>query len=299
MINSLDPLSSRFLANLNRIQERSQRAERQISSGLRVEKASDAPEQVEQILRLRTRVDLNLQTQTNLARVESQVNVAESTMREAVTIVERARVLATQTATTGAPNRQAIADEVRQLHDRLISLAGASSEGRYVFGGDGATTAPYIADSSSPNGAALVSGSTTNSMVAVDENHTGFSVFRTASEIFDAPGSANVFKAMEDLAQALSADSESQVQTAVPGIRSALDHLNQQLAFFGGAQNRVTAALDSAKKNSVTLRAELSRLQETDLPAAILELNSAKVHHETALMAQSKTPRSTLFDYLG
>ena len=121
MLNGLDAQSTRFLANLNRIQERSQRAERQIATGLRVEKASDSPDEVGEILRLRTRVDVNVQTQTNLSRVSAQVNTAEAGVREAVAIVERARVIATQAATSGATTRTTLALETRQLHDRLLA----------------------------------------------------------------------------------------------------------------------------------------------------------------------------------
>ena len=122
MINGYDPSAPRFLADLGRIQDRMQRAERQISSGLRVQTASDAPEQVLQILRLQTRIEANTQVQTNLTRVQTQVNTAEAAMREAVAIVERARVLAAQNATTGAINRKGMAIEARQLHDQLIAL---------------------------------------------------------------------------------------------------------------------------------------------------------------------------------
>ena len=144
-----------------------------------------------------------------------------------------------------------------------------------------------------------MSGAATNSGLVADERNTTFSVSRTASEIFDAAGSSNVFKAVEDLTKALAADNQSDVQAAMSGIVSSLSHLNQQLAFYGNAQNRITSAIDSAKKNTVALHSDLSKLQETDLPAAILELNAAKIHHEAALMSQAKIPRSTLFDYLG
>jgi flagellin-like hook-associated protein FlgL len=126
-----------------------------------------------------------------------------------------------------------------------------------------------------------------------------FSVSRTASEVFDAPGAANVFRAVEDLQKALNTDNETNVQGTISAIVSATTHLNQQLVFYGNAQNRVRSASESAKKNAVQLQKDLSVLQETDLPAAILELNAAKVHHEAALMSQAKMPRSTLFDYLG
>lgn len=299
MVNGFDPSAPRFLADLGRIQDRMHRAERQISSGLRVQSASDAPEQVLQILRLQTRIEANTQVQTNLTRVQAQVNTAEAAMREAVSIVERARVLAAQTATTGAVNRKSMAIEARQLHDRLIALSGVTAEGQFVFGGDGATAPPYLADSSEPHGVRFNGSSTTSSSLVMDENHVTFEVSKTATELFDAADPDSAFRAINDLVAALANDSETDVQAAMPKITSALDHLNRQLTFYGNAQNRVTSAFEAAKRNSVTLNKDLAELRETDITAAILDLNSAKLHHDTALSARASTPKSTLFDYMG
>jgi flagellar hook-associated protein 3 FlgL len=299
MLNGFDPLSARFLADLERIQDRSLRAERQISSGLRVETASDDPQAVMEILRVKTNLEMNSQVQANLGRVQTQVNAAESAMREAVSIMERARVLGAQNSGTTATNRPGMAAEAEQLHARLLALVSTSSEGRFVFGSEDLQAPPYVADSTQPNGVRLVAASRVNSMVVADENQTTFSVSRTASQLFDATGPENAFQAIQDLVTGLANDSGADVSAAIPKIVAALDHLNRELAFHGAAQNRVKDALNSASKNSVALRADLSRLQEADLPAAILALNTSRLHHETALAAHSKAPKSTLFDYLG
>src|SRR4051794_33837993 len=137
MVNGFDSTAPRFLADLGRIQDRIERAQRQISSGMRVESASDAPEQVLEILRLKSRLETNTQVQTNLARVKTQVDTAEAAMREAVSLVEEARVLGVQTGTTGALNRPVLAAQAQQIHARLLALVGTSAEGRSVFGSDG------------------------------------------------------------------------------------------------------------------------------------------------------------------
>lgn len=299
MLNGFDPSAPRFLADLERIQERSLRAERQISSGLRVETASDDPGSVMEILRVRSRLQVNEQVQTNLARVQAQVNTAERTVRDAVSIMESARVLGAQNSGSNAPNRPAMAVEARQLHERLLALVGVSAEGKYVFGSDGLQAPSYVADASEPNGVRLVAPSRVNSSVVADENLTTFSVSRTASDLFDAPGAANAFQALRDLETALANDSEDEVSAAMPKLVAALEHLNRELTFYGTAQNRVTASINSASKNAVTLKSELSRLQDADIPAAILELNTARLHQETALSAHARVPKSSLFDYLG
>ena len=90
MLNGFDPLAPRFLADLERIQERSQKAERQISSGFRVETASDDPDAVVEILRLGARLATNTQVQTNLTRVKSQVDASEAAVRQAEKAERRA-----------------------------------------------------------------------------------------------------------------------------------------------------------------------------------------------------------------
>jgi flagellar hook-associated protein 3 FlgL len=299
MSHGFDPLTSRFLVDLERIHDRAFRAERQIASGMRVETASDDPQAVMEILRVKSRVEMNTQVQTNLGRVQTQVDSAESAMRQAVAIMERARVLGVQNGGTTAVNREGMASEAEQLHARLLALVSTSSEGRFVFGSDDLQAPPYVADSTEPNGVRLVAASRVNSNVVVDENQTTFSVSRTASELFDAAGDENAFQALTDLTAALAADSGDDVSAAMPKIIAALDHLNRELAFYGAAQNRVKDALDSSRKHAVALKADLSRLQEADLPAAILALNGARLHQETALSAHSQMPKSSLFDYLG
>lgn len=299
MMNGFDPLAARFLVDLDRIQSRSHKAERQISSGLRVETASDSPEEVVEILRLRSGLEANGQVQMNLARVQTRVNTAEKAVQEAVAIMERARVLAAETGTAGALNRAAAAEETSQLHARLLALVSTSASGQFVFGSDGSAVSPYVADATQPNGVRLVAATRTNTVVVSDENQTTFSVDRTASDLFDAPGAANAFQALQDLKNALNSDSEVDVRAAMPKIDASLDHINRQLSFYGHAQNRITNAYDSARKNAISLKTRLGNLQDADLPAAILELNATKLHTETALAAHAKARRSTLFDYLG
>ena len=299
MLNGFDPSAPRFLADLDRIQERSMRAERQISSGLRVESASDDPGQVIEILRLKSRLNNNSQLQTNLTRVQSQVNAGEAAMRQSVSLLERARTLAAENASTGAPNRPTMALEARQLHDQLVALVSTAAQGQYVFNGDGAEVAPYVSDWTQPSGVRFVGTSTTNSALVTDENGTTFSVSRTASELFDAAGDNNAFQALFDLTKALENDSEADIAAVAPKIATVLDHLNGQLAFYGNAQNRVTAAIDSAGKSSTAMKADLSGLEEADIPAAILELTSSKVQLDAALSAHAKSVKSSLFDFIG
>ena len=57
------------------------------------------------------------------------------------------------------------------------------------------------------------------------------------------------------------------------------------------------AALENGRLRGIAR--QLSELRDADLPAAIMELNQAQFHKETALSARGKYPQLSLFDYLG
>ena len=66
MVTNLSPSSEAFMANIDRVQRKVEDATRQVSSGKRVNVASDAPNEVDTILQLHTDEVRNAQIQENL-----------------------------------------------------------------------------------------------------------------------------------------------------------------------------------------------------------------------------------------
>src|SRR5262245_15246464 len=148
MINSINSSADNFLLNIDRIQSRAERAQRQLSSGLRVSKPSDDPDQVGNILQLSSALARNEQIGRNLDQVKSEVDTAERALSSAVSTVEQASVIAAHGAnfTLSASERAGLAQQVQDLLDRLIANANTSIAGRYLFAGDSDQTAPYSLD---------------------------------------------------------------------------------------------------------------------------------------------------------
>ena len=82
-------------------------------------------------------------------------------------------------------------------------------------------------------------------------------------------------------------------------MKTAEIHLNSQLTFHGTVQNQVAAATDFAYKQELRLKTSLSELEDTDMSAAILELNQGMYQQEVALTTKSRLVTRTLFDYIG
>jgi flagellar hook-associated protein 3 FlgL len=305
MIKGLDSYSEKFLADLSKIQERTARIQREISSGFRVSKSSDAPDQVMNIVQLRSDIERAMTIQTNLDRVDAEVNTAEAAVRVSVQLLERAKVLAAQTASTNATNRVGIAIEVQGLHDQLANLTRTTAEGRYVFSGDLDSQHLYDVDWSQPGGVTRLAQAT-NTRTIEDVHGGRFSVSRSAHQLFDArdsvtdaPLTENAFVALHELGQALLADDAQAVSAASPKIEAALEHLNRELTFYGHSQNRIDSSLTLTKNSLIERKKALGLARDTDITQALSDLNMNTVHHQTALAAHANLPTSSLFDYLG
>lgn len=303
MINGLDVQANRFLSDLRRVQERQDKVQRALGSGIRVNRASDAPERVVDVLKLRSEIERMTATGVNLDRATAEVDSAEAAVRVMVQIVERARVLAAQTATDTAQNRKVVAIEARQLHDQLVSLTGTASESRFIFSGDMDQQQLYRSDWSQPGGIVRLAQAE-NTRVLEDATGTRFSISRSAHQILDPrkPDGTftddNVFQALYSLGVALENDDVAGVRTAAGLLAAAVDHLGQETTFYGHAQNRVRDAITLSSNALIARRKELGEAQDTDIAEALIELNLSKIHQDAAMGAQARRPTTTLFDFL-
>jgi flagellar hook-associated protein 3 FlgL len=305
MIQNLSATAERFLLDLTRIQKSIAASSGQITSGLKVQQPSDAPDQIGEILQLRSSIQKNDQILTNLGRVQSENQTASSTLETATRIVERARVLASQAASSNqtADSRAIIATEVQSLLEELVSASNTMAEGRYVFSGDQDGSASYAVDLSDPEGVTQLVETTATRRVE-HPSGTTFTASRTAAEIFDlrntdgTAADANVFAAVNGLRVALAANDQTGIDTALSNLRAAGDHLNESLSFYGSVENKISEAIDYGNRYAVQLKTELSGREDADVVTAILELESAKTSQEAAYAARAQMPTGSLFDYL-
>jgi flagellar hook-associated protein 3 FlgL len=301
MISSLDAAALSFLNGMNQIQQRAQRAQQEMTTGLKINSVSDAPDQIAGLWATRSQLDQATQTDTNLARVKTEVNTAESTISSAVTLVERAQTLASQgdTGTTSAQSRQDIAGELGGILQQLVSTANTTVEGRYIFAGDSDQQAPYSIDLTQTDPISAYQGSATTRQIQGADGTT-FSIAKTAQDIFDNPnGQQNIFAAINNMRVALLNNDQAAMDAAMPNVQSAGTYLNQQLAFYGETQNRVTSETDFASNYETQLKTQLSGIEDADLTQAITEMQQAVTQQTAALSSRAKLPKTSLFDFLG
>ena len=300
-IDTLRANDQEFLSGLRRIQGRIAKAQREITSGRRINTVSDAPTELSGLLSLRSDLARVEQIGTNLGRVKNEVDRGEQVLAAAVKLGERARVLGAQGANTTTPtaSRKALAGELNVLLEQMVTLSNSTVEGRYIFAGDNDQSQPYQIDPAPPNPISAYGGGAATRQVLHPSGST-FGAAKTADEIFDNPDAAkNVFASIRALRDALEADDEAAINAALPGVDSSGQHLIEMQASYGAFQGRVEEALKASREASVRIQAQLSTVEDADLSESILELQQGVRDQEAALQARSKVPRGSLFDYLG
>jgi flagellar hook-associated protein 3 FlgL len=306
MISNLDGASELFLANLNRIQGQIADANRLVSSGKKIATASDAPDQIEPLLQLRAESRKNAQIQSNLTLAGADAASADSAIAGAIKLMDRARVLAAQGAssTLDASGRQSLADEVQALLEEMVSYSQTAVQGRYIFSGDLDSVASYQVDAAAPTG---VTQANTSDATRRIENPAGgsFAASLTAQSIFDTRNgdgtvaADNVFAALHSLRSALLANDPAAVTQTIGSLQSASDRLNSSEAFYGVVQRRISQARSYAESYSIQLKTQSGEMEDADIAAAATQLTQSNTQLQAALQMRAKLPNHTLFDYLG
>jgi flagellar hook-associated protein 3 FlgL len=302
MIRQLDSQSERFLDDLRRTQQRADRAQREISSGRRLNAVSDDPGQVAKLIEARAELRRAEQARASLGLVKGEVDTAEAVLREAVSALDRIQVLGAQGANTNmsADNRRTIAGQVSSLLAQLVDATRTSVAGRYLFSGDADGAAAYTFDPlQQPYPVSAYQG-TASTREILHPSGTRLAVARTAQQIFDdADPARNVFQTVNNLRLALEADDTAAIAAAMAELKTASAHLNNELAFYGAVQSQVDQAVSFAGAQQLRLRTQISGIEDADVTGAILELQQARFQQESSLSARAHAGRRSLFDYLG
>ena len=160
----------------------------ELSSGEAVSIPSDDPSAAVVIETLQQQLSDNTQYGDNVTAAQNQLSDADTTLGSLTTLLTQAvsTASANVSSTEDATGRAAAADTVDSIYNQVASTANTSYDGSYLFGGDTANSAPYVA---TPYGFQYnASGSTlsaqTDTFATLNYQVTGAAVFGGLSASF-------------------------------------------------------------------------------------------------------------------
>lgn len=304
MLAGVSGFNGSFLADLNATENRISQLNKQITSGVRVNQASDDPAAIASILETQSGIDRATQAQANLQQASTVASIADGALANAANLLDQLRSLAAQGAsgTATAATRTTLSEQVKAIEEQLVSIANTQVEGRYIFGGDDPATQPYTFDWSVAGG---VVQNNTAANTATVSNASGGSIVAglTAQQIFDSPAgtaaSSNIFQSVYALGQALASNDQAGVQAAALALPDAVAQLGQATTHYGNTESWLAQASDAASASLVSLQQTLSSLRDTDVAQAATDLTLAQTALQAALAAHGTLNVRSLFDYLG
>jgi flagellar hook-associated protein 3 FlgL len=306
MISGLSASNQQFLASMNILQNNLSQTDEQLSSGLSVNQASDAPQSIQDIFVTRSELGQANQTVQNLTTINGQVQAAGSAVQSSIQLLNQAVSLGTEGASTSTTlsTQQNLAAQVQALQAQLVAISNTEVGGVYVFSGDASGSPAYQVDTSSPTGVDPLITPQQSTLQIAGPTGVTFQVSMTAQDLFDQqdssgnPTANNAFAALNGLVQALQSGNTSNITEAVSTLQGASGYVNEQTSFYGAAENNVSSALDLAQKFQTQDQSELSGLEDANATTLAVQMTQESTSLDAAMAAEAHKPTTTLFDYL-
>jgi flagellar hook-associated protein 3 FlgL len=306
MISGLSAANDQFLASMNILQNNLSQADEQLSSGYRVNQASDAPQSVQDIFETRAELGQDNQTIQNLNAIQGQVQAGDTGLQSAIQLLNQALSLGTEGAntTSSTSSQQTLASQVQAIEAQLVAISNTEVGGVYIFSGDASGSPPYQVDTSSPTGVDRLITPQQSTLQIAGPSGVTFQVSMTAQDLFDQrdsndnPTANNAFAALSGLTQALQSGNTTNIAQAVNVLQGATNYVNSQTGFYGAAENQISSALDLAQKFQTQDQTHLSTLQDADATTLAVQVTQASTALNAAMSAEAHMPTTTLFDYL-
>lgn len=156
----------RAATELRRQQMESLRFQAQLTAGTRLDRPSDDPKVLPTYLGAHRDVGRIKNVLTTLGLVKQQVAGAHEAVRQAQSILSESKVLASSVHQVTEPaERQAIAQQIDNLLDRMLAIGNESGEYGYLFSGASPDIQPFV---EGPDGSIQYVGGNEASQVQVD-----------------------------------------------------------------------------------------------------------------------------------
>jgi flagellar hook-associated protein 3 FlgL len=285
-------IHTRVLANLQRNIAKSEKIQDQLSSGKQITRPSDSPTGTISSMQLRTESRANEQYVRNADDGLGWLSSVENTLSTTSALINRVRDLTVQGLNSGSnspASNEALASEIDQIRESLISLANTKYLDRPIFGG---TTAGQLAYE--PDGTFVGNDGQTMRTVAAGSK---VRIDTSGPEAFGT-GDTQLFTVLKGISDNIRAGDTTELANSLGKLDSGANVLRTALSEIGSRYNRITHAKESAQDRLLSVTSQLSDIEDIDLPKTIMEMQLQQTSYQAALAATAKVIQPSLIDFL-
>lgn len=270
----------------------------QISTGQALNKPSDNPASVTQVMALSSQAKQLTSWQNNADAAKSWLGIANSTANNVLGTLQAARSLLLQASNQGAQSATtftALGTQLKGVSANLLSLSNTQYAGRAIFAGTSASTQAYDASGN------FLGNADTPSTVIGPGTGMGQSVNLSApaTAIFGV-GATNAFATLSGAATALlsGAPSSAALSSAINALDTVISSAQQSSAVLGEASQMVSSASLALTTQIANVQSNQANLENVNIATAVTQLTSETTSYQAAMWAASRAIPESLVKFL-
>ena len=300
---------STYLSNLNRRSSAMNVLQNQMSSGKKLARASDDPIAASKSIEMRANLSKVKQYSANVEEAKELLGQTEGSLSEINELLSRVYELTTSAASdsNGVDERAAIADEVKQLKDQIVSTANTNFKSNYIFGGQNITTKPFEVRDVSGEQVMFYNDANLNvdDFSSLKTERTNYEIgFGTSMDIsyngvdLLGSGSNNIYAVLNNLEVALRNGDSSVIRDSVGLVQNKQNDIITLLGEVGGKTNRVDRFKTQLDNDLYNYTSILEDTEGADAAEVSMQLQIQDTAYQAALASGSKLISRTLADFL-
>ncbi len=270
----------------------------QLSTGQALNRPSDNPAAVTQVLALSSQATQLTSWQNNVQTATSWLGIANTTANNVLATLQSARSLLLQSMNSGTQSSvtyEALGTQLQGVTRNLLSLANTQFEGRAIFAGTSASPQAFDASGNylgTNDVSSVVIGPGSGVGETVNLSVPGTAMFGT--------GASNAFATLMGASSALQSGtpSSSTLSSALNALDSVIAQAQQASAVLGESSQMTSSAATALATEIANIQSNRANLENVNVAQATTQLTLETTDYQAALWATSQAVPETLVKFL-
>jgi flagellar hook-associated protein 3 FlgL len=270
-------------------------AQRVVTTGRRVNVASDDPEAARRVVQERAQLSALDAYKHSAETAASRLAAADTALGGMIELYTQALASAAggRGTTTDASARFAIASSIRGIRDSVLTQINSQFGNRPLFAGSASEGRAYDA------GAGGWTYAGTPSVVQLEvQRERVVAITFDGQAILQGTDPANVLDELDALATALETADDAGVAAGMSALERAMARATRAQGHLGADEQGIADAVAQLSALRLASETRRAKAEDADMAAAITNLSSADTAYRAVLAAVSREERLSLLDYL-
>ena len=278
-------MADNITASLLRQMKQMYQVQEQIVTGKRINRPSDDPVGMSNVLGYRNTISSLEQYNENISSGKMHIETMDNVLEMIADLLNDAKTIAFD---DDPDMRTNLAQDVASIREQILDLTNYRINGDYIFSGDATDTQPfdvtgtYFGDNDTKD---IMIGSGHQVAVAAD----GFDIFQSVTDIFTE---------LTDLETDLIAGISTDIASHIDPLEQAIDQVRNVQAQNAAIYTRLEATENHYNYFKLNMEDLVSSEEDADIAEAIVSFQTQQTAYESTLATSSMILNKSLIDFL-